>query len=173
LKTAHNQPAGKVDIGTIYRRYIVMVRNRALRILKNPTLADDVAQEVFVRYLQHRRKGGREENPAGLLYRMATNMSLNHLRDTRRRQELLDQAGANPHGKGFQAPDESLVLRQLLAKVSKKEARIASYYYLDDMEHKEIAELLSINRRTVGRRLERFRRHARRLLEVSEPKRSQ
>lgn len=157
------------DVGALFRRYIVMVRGRALRILGNPALAEDVAQEVFVKYWRRRVAGGSEENTAAFLYRMSTNLALNHLRDSRRRRELNEGAQASPAEGQELCPEDLLAIRQILAKTPEDEARIASYYYLDGMDQDEIAALLSMQRRTVGRRLDRFHQRARRMLEKSRP----
>ncbi len=154
------------DVDTLYRRYIVMVRGRAGRILGNTAVAEEVAQEVFIRFLKRRRKGKDEQNPGGLLYRMATNLALNTLRDAKRRRELLQEHGSVLAGVDALAPAECLALRQCLSRVPREEARIASYYYLDGMEQEEIADLLAMPRRTVGRRLDKFRKRARSLLEA-------
>jgi RNA polymerase sigma-70 factor (ECF subfamily) len=160
----------QADIGELFRRYVAMVRGRALRILGNPALAEDVAQEVFIRYLKRRRAGKVEENTAGMLYRIATNLALNTLRDRKRRREILEGARHELQPEQAQGPEDLLTLRQILARVPKEEARIASYYYVDGMEQDEIATLLDMERRTVGRRLERFRERARKYLRRSERK---
>ncbi|MBE0665774.1 MAG: hypothetical protein IH584_08095, partial [Candidatus Aminicenantes bacterium] len=70
----------KIDVEQLYRRYAPMVLWRCRRLLQNEELAVDAMQDVFVRLLAHReRLHGRY--PSSLLYRMATNVCLNIIRD--------------------------------------------------------------------------------------------
>ncbi len=154
------------DIDALYRKYIVMVRQRAQRILHNSELSEEVAQEVFIKFIKHRQSGQNADDPAALLYRMVTNLALNHLRDRRRRKELWEMNQEFMKNTESSKVETELAIRQVLAKTPLAEAEIASYYYLDGMEQAEIAELLSMNRRTVGRRLESFCHRARKLLSV-------
>jgi RNA polymerase sigma factor (sigma-70 family) len=152
------------EITHVYRTYVAMVRRRAERVVGNAAVAEDLAQQAFIRYLEHRRAGGSENDTAAFLYRTATNLALNHLRDRQRRSELeranLSAGAAVVHD----GVEDRLALRRVLAAVSEEEATIAAYYYLDGLEHEEIATLLGVRRRTVGRRLVSFHEQAQRLL---------
>jgi RNA polymerase sigma-70 factor (ECF subfamily) len=55
-----------------------------LKMLGDADAARDVMQEVWERFLRLRTTGERVNNPAGLLMRIARNLSLNYLRDARR-----------------------------------------------------------------------------------------
>ena len=76
--------ARPVDAEALYRRYGPMVLRRCRRILKNEEAAADAMQETFVRVLKH-RDALTVTYPSSLLYRIATNVCLNFLRDSRRR----------------------------------------------------------------------------------------
>jgi RNA polymerase sigma-70 factor (ECF subfamily) len=155
------------DIDVVYRRYIVLVRNRACRILGDRAAAQDVAQDVFVKLMLRRREHGLEADTPSLLYRMATNAALNRLRDAERRARAL-RVVVPACPPGAQATDEALALRAVLARVPEDEAIAAAYYYIDGLLQDEIAELLQLERRTVGNRLQAFRRRARRMLGIQE-----
>jgi RNA polymerase sigma-70 factor (ECF subfamily) len=68
-----------------------MVLRRCRRLLRDEDAALDACQDVFVRVLEHR---SRLDNryPSSLLYRMATNVCLNRLRDNRRNPVTPDEA---------------------------------------------------------------------------------
>ena len=74
-----------LDVEALYRRYGPMVLRRCRSILRDEAEAMDAMQEVFVQVLR-RRLTLRDEYPASLLYRIATNTSLNGLRSRRRRR---------------------------------------------------------------------------------------
>ncbi len=158
-----NPPANDLEIARLYRRHLTMVRNRGLRLLGDVSAAEDVAQEVFVTFLSKSRAGLSADNASALLYRMTTNRALNLLRDGKRRRELLD---ANTQAAATVTPEAErrIDLRRALAELPLELATIATYYYVDGMEQAEIAELLTMNRRTVSRRLDGFRTQAQRLL---------
>ena len=154
--------APSLDIAAVYRRHVVMVRNRVMRLLGDELAAQEVTQEAFIKYLEHRERRGSEAEVAAFLYRMATNLALNRLRDGLRERELLAlRATRAAKGKTVNVHDE--ILRQVLAQVSYDEAQIGAYYYIDGLEIEEIASLLGAERRTVGLRLTCFQDRARRL----------
>lgn len=157
--------AADAELTQVYRRHLAMVRGRALRIMGSEAAADDVVQEVFMRYLQRLRKGALPElNTAGFLYQMATHCALNSLRSRGRRSKYehlaqQERAVAQPA-----ASEDALLVQNLLTRVPQREAIVAAYYYLDGLEHEEIATLMEMPRRQVGRRLEDFMARARKLL---------
>lgn len=73
-----------LDADALYRRYGSMVLRRCRRMLHNEEAAADAMQETFVRVLRHRDELT-VAYPSSLLYRIATNVCLNLLRDSRRR----------------------------------------------------------------------------------------
>ena len=156
--------ADEQDLGSVYRRHWALVRGCALRIVGDTAAADDVTQEVFMRYWAYCEKGGATaQNTSAFLYKSAAHTALNYLRANKRRSTR-EHAHAPIDGITPE-PEAALTVRWLLAQVPEDLAQIAAYHYLEGMEHEEIAELLSMQRRTVGRRLEAFRVQARALLE--------
>ena len=73
-----------MDADALYRRYGPMVLRRCRRMLRNEEAAADAMQETFIRVLR-RREQLTVAYPSSLLYRIATNVCLNLLRDNRRR----------------------------------------------------------------------------------------
>ena len=78
-----------MDVEALYQQYGPMVMRRCRQLLRNEDKALDATQDVFVQVLQHRRRL-KAEYPSSLLYRMATNLCLNRLRDQKRRSETVD-----------------------------------------------------------------------------------
>jgi len=71
----------------LYARYGEKIRLRLLRIVREESVAQDLAQEVFLRVWTRVEQWRGEGVFAGWLNRMATNLALNHLRSIRRRRE--------------------------------------------------------------------------------------
>jgi RNA polymerase sigma factor (sigma-70 family) len=78
---------GGIDVDALYQKYGPMVLRRCRRILGDDDEALDVMQEVFVRVWTHRETLD-VSYPSSLLFRIATNLSLNRLRDRKRRPSL-------------------------------------------------------------------------------------
>ncbi len=140
-----------------------MVRKAAERILKNSSAAEDVAQETFIKYIQYTRKQKKIDHIAGFLFRVATNLALNQLRNSKRRDLLLQQMVSESIDVTVSIEDQ-IALRKVLSQVGELEAQIAAYYYIHGMNQREISDLLSLHRRKVSRLLEEFRTRARKLL---------
>lgn len=68
----------------VYREYSKLVRAVCLKILRNPTEAEDVAQEVFIHMLRKIHTFRGDSAFSTWLYRVALNTVLMHVRSTRR-----------------------------------------------------------------------------------------
>jgi RNA polymerase sigma-70 factor (ECF subfamily) len=148
------------SIEALYRAYGPSVLRRAQAILREEQAARDALQEVFVRVL----KGGYElrddASPMTWLYRVTTNYCLNVLRDRGRRDVALSRNGP---ANAIEAPvaEDRYAVSEILARVPNELAEVAIYYYVDQMNQDEIAEMMGVSRRTIGNRLEAFREAAR------------
>ena len=72
-----------LDVEALSLRYGAMVLRRCRRLLRDEDEALDACQDVFVRLLVHRRRLD-GAYPSSLLYRIATNVCLNRIRDRAR-----------------------------------------------------------------------------------------
>ncbi|MDX2022807.1 MAG: sigma-70 family RNA polymerase sigma factor [Deltaproteobacteria bacterium] len=155
------------DVNELYGTHIGLLRRRATRLVRNEELAKDLAHEAFVSFIVHRERGGREQHAAAFLFRAVTNLALNVLRDSKTRERLLREKVYQPDAPlaGPQA-DLRADIRWLLGQVDPENAIVAIHHFIDGMDQDEIASLVGVPRRTVGRRIERFTKQARRLLEA-------
>ena len=153
-------PVGALNTDRVhewYRRFAPVVLRRAESILGNPADAEDIAQDVFVTALAKRDALERNGATLSWFYTVTTNRALNRLRTTQTRRRLLSQFGSEPASGPAQETAHSL--RALLLSLPPRLAELAVYYYIDEMEQREIAPLLGCSRRTVSRRLGRIREH--------------
>jgi len=142
-------------LDALYRAHAPAVFRRARRILGSAFDADEVVQEIFVALLDRPERLEGEPSGVGWFYVTTTNRCLNRLRDRGNRDRLLlhhaaEPASAPPGG------DDLLALREALARLPEELARVAVYYYGDEMTQQEISELLGCSRRHVGNLLERL-----------------
>ena len=99
------------------------VRAFLLRLVGNAPLAEDLAQEVFMRVYKHRATYRREAKFSTWLYRVAHNVACNALRSKSRRPETLFGAAArdgDDQSSGF----ESSVTERTSASPTRQIARL-------------------------------------------------
>ncbi len=146
-------------VEALYRQHGPMVLRRARRILGNEQAAQDAMQEVFVRAIKAGAEFRGDSSPTTWLYRVTTNHCLNVIRDGARRRELLREGLAKPEAIETR-PEDRLDVSKILAQLPAELQDIAVYYFVDQMNQAEIAEMIGVSRRTIGNRLEEFRRLA-------------
>ena len=138
-----------------YRRPIVSFMYRMAR---NAAAAEDLAQEVFLRVYRSRASYEASAKFTTWLYRIATNLAVNHARDTRHERPEVTVSLDEPDeesGTTLELPDAALTAEQamvrrerMLAIRSKVEAlpeqqRLAVIMHkYQQMDYKQIAEVL-------------------------------
>jgi RNA polymerase sigma factor (sigma-70 family) len=145
----------------LYRLHAAAVFRRAQRLLGSESDADEVVHDVFLSLFERADK----EPPANMvayLYGAVTHACLNRIRNERNRRRLRET-----HAHVVQASEVagtasewSLTARTVLAQLPNELACVAVYYYLDELSHREIAEIMGCSRRSVGNLLERLARWA-------------
>ena len=144
-----------MDVDTLYRRYGPMVMRRCRQLLRDEDQALDATQDVFVRLLtRHERL--RDDAPSSLLYRMATNLCLNRIRDARRRKTtanstLLEQIACWEEAEG--RLEARAVLAKLFGQQRESTRTMAVLHYVDGMTLKEVAKEVGLSVSGVRKRL--------------------
>jgi RNA polymerase sigma-70 factor (ECF subfamily) len=126
-------------------------------MLGNREDAVDLVQGLFLDLLED----GQTSFDLPYLYRAITNRCLNHLRDRGNRQRLLRAQHDVLAGPVRTLCDERVIsadlLVRLFGRLNAGVLEVLAYHYLDDMSQDEIAELMQISRKTVGKRLQKVR----------------
>jgi RNA polymerase sigma-70 factor (ECF subfamily) len=134
--------------------------------MHSPAAARDATQEAFVRVLAHGVSLPREEEALRYLYRVATNVCLNLLREQNVHTRAVPTLAARTLHTG--SAEAGLADREFVSAVLERcgegGAQVAVMHYLDGMTQVEIAEVLGITRRTVFNRLHKLARVAGELL---------
>jgi len=157
---------GAGSVAELYRKHAPSLHRRCLGIVGNADDARDLVQETFARYLA---AGDRfaDATPFAVLYRIATNASIDRLR--RRKTASEDELDDNvaPADSGSTA-DPNLTARRvdalhdlvfLTRGLSEEEVTVAVLHHLDGYTQDGIAESLDLSRRTVGKMLAKFEDH--------------
>jgi RNA polymerase sigma-70 factor, ECF subfamily len=156
---------GALDVGELSRRYGAMVLRRCRRLLRDEAEALDACQDVFVRVIERRDRLD-DLYPSSLLFRMATNVCLNRIRDRGRRPE---GHRSNPDGEDDQLyriacagepggqSEARLLLDRLFGRQPASSRTMAVLHYIDGLTLEEVAEATGLSVSGVRKRLRRLR----------------
>jgi RNA polymerase sigma-70 factor (ECF subfamily) len=144
-----------IDVEGLYGRYGAMVLRRCRRLLRDEDEALDAMQDVFVQLLRHRERLA-EQYPSSLLYRMATNLCLNRIRDRRHDpglpgDEMLERVARH------EDRDAPLLLDWLFRRHPESTRVMAVMHYLDGMTLDEVARDCRMSVSGVRKRLRGLR----------------
>ncbi|MHB8877247.1 MAG: RNA polymerase sigma factor [Myxococcaceae bacterium] len=150
------------NVAGLYRRYGPVIYSRCRRILRDDAAAADLTQEVFLRVLRQLRSMPLDDLEAlRWIYRISTNLCLNHRRDEafRARAILPLDEGCAPSLEA-EAVNKDLVARTL-SRIPERLRKPGVMVMVDEKPHLAVAEALGISRRTVVNRVSEFGRRAR------------
>ena len=154
----------ELDVGALSRRYGPMVLRRCRQLLRNEDEALDACQDVFVRLIERRRRLN-AQYPSSLLYRMATNVCLNRIRDRGRRAEDSDDERLHeiavlevPGGSSY----ARLLLDWLFARHPESSRTIAVLHYVDGLTLEQVAAESGLSVSGVRKRLNKLRQDMKR-----------
>jgi RNA polymerase sigma factor (sigma-70 family) len=140
-----------------------LVYRYALGLTREPGLAEDVAQEVFVRLYQNLEAAQRDDCLRAWLLSVTANVARNALRNRSRSQARdatfvarQDYATASPESDLLRQAEIDAV-RQALAKI-KEPLRSCLLLRNEGLSYKEIAAALELNEASIGALLVRARR---------------
>ena len=164
----------------LFARYSMSVRQHILSIVRIESAAEDLVQEVFLRVWTHAEQWNDQGGFKSWLFRIATNLALNHLRTVRRqRQEPLETPPDEFEDEGESLPDpdwmvdtssygpeamveqaeRSQLLWQLIDGLPQEKREVLHLIYQEEMALREAAIELGIPEGTVKSRLHYSIRH--------------
>src|SRR5690242_3505799 len=141
-----------------YRRPMV---NFMFRMSHNAAVAEDLAQEVFLRVYRSRESYEPSAKFTTWLYRIATNLAVNHARDTRHERPentVAIDAQDEETGLGFDVPDTSLsaeeqilrrerlaAIRERVQGLPERQRMAVMMHKYQQMDYRQIAEILKLS----------------------------
>ncbi len=161
--------------------YQDMVFSTAVRLLGNPSEAEDISQEVFLRAYQHFAELQASPTAGGWLKTVARNLSLNHLTRYRARWRLFsdlrpedqteDLAAEIPapdtHQQTLDAADQRRVLEEALRKLPAQQRVPLVLYHFENLSYEQIAGQLKVSLGKVKTDIHRGREALRRKLTLA------
>lgn len=166
LLTPENPPAVPIDVEQCYRSYAPMVLRRCEQLLNDRALAKDTMQDVFVK-LCAKQIELEDRGLSSLLYRMATNLSLNQIRKRKTRSE--DASSEVVYQIAIAQAEQSKrsearnLLDRIFAKDNEEIGVTAVLHWVDGMTLKEVAQAQQLSVSGVRKRLAKIRANMRAL----------
>jgi RNA polymerase sigma-70 factor, ECF subfamily len=119
-------------------------------------------QETFVRLLRAKDSLS-ADYPSSLLYRIATNVSLNSIRSAQRRREadgemILDAMPGSDNVEGHAL--DAMLVEQVFAGVKESTRRAAEIHYLEQATLEETADRVGMSVSGIRKRLDGLRRQS-------------
>ena len=166
--------------GELHREHYSRLWSSVQRILNNPTLADDVVQEAFIKAHRDIRRFEGNSQLGTWLYRIAVNQALDTIRKKQRTERWLsflspvaddENQAAMPEGSVAATVSAGLESRELLqtifeamTELSAEHRAVVQLRLVDEMSLEETAQLLRCRPGTVNSRLHYACEHLRRKL---------
>lgn len=151
----------------LYRQYAAVIYDRCRRMLDDDAEAEDAMHETFLRVHRHLDRLPPSREALYWIYRVATNLCLNEIRDRRQRAVPVE---ALPMDSSCRIDEEQVMadrdlLRRLIGNAPAKVRPAAWLCHIDGFEQQEAAAILGVSRRTVASRLSEFQGSVRRFLQ--------
>ncbi|MCP4230063.1 MAG: sigma-70 family RNA polymerase sigma factor [bacterium] len=129
-----------------------MVYSLALRMLRNPTAAEDVAQEAFIKAYRNLEMFRSDGKFSTWIYRITYNAAIDHIRKRKDEVELADWDGASD----TDTPEENVIsretsqrVREALKRISPEYRRVLELFYFSGKKYREVAEIMDLPINTV------------------------
>ncbi len=144
-------------------RYRLPLVNYVSRLVGDRALGEDLAQEVFLRVYQARERYQPEAKFTTWLYRIATNLALNAIRD-RKPEVTAAAAEDDPDGAAIaarladsrptaeqqlMARDRERMIRQAVEALPEKQRAAVILHKYQDVEYRQIAKILETSESAV------------------------
>jgi len=143
-----------------YETYGHLVLRRCQLLLRDPDLAQDALQEVFMRVFKYSEKFKEVQAPIAWLYRVSTNVCFTMLSQNKRKkyqqeedaltQDLMNSNVANA------ALGEKAILMKFLQEFDEKTRTVALLHLVDELPQERIGELTGWSRQTINKKLKKI-----------------
>jgi len=172
--------------GELHRDHYARLWSSVQRILNNPTLADDVVQEAFVKAHRDIKRFAGQSQLGTWLYRIAVNQALDTIRKKQRTERWLsflspiaeeENQPSMPEGHVAPAASTGLenaelrdIIFEAMGELTAEHRAVVQLRLVDEMSLEETAQLLRCKPGTVNSRLHYACEHLRRkLAKVKKP----
>jgi len=137
-------------------RYQEKVFRLAVSMLKDPARAEEVTQDIFLKFWQALPAYDSRAALSTWLYAIARNTCLSAIRSESYRRTLSLDQSAEPFTP--ETASKTLEIQQLLARLPETQRQAITLFYLQERSVEEVARMLGLPEGTVKSHLHRARR---------------
>lgn len=151
----------------LVRKYQQIVFNIAYRFMRDTDLAEDMAQESFIKAFKH-IKGFRGDCAFSTwLYRVTCSVCLTELNRRKKRSEVELQPNTYVGSVESKVPEQEMAekVRECVTHLSDRYSTVLTLYYLNGISYEEIAEVMGIPVGTLKTWMFRARKQLRKVVE--------
>ena len=160
-----------MNIDELVHTYSDYLYRIAYSYVKDEQAAEEVVQDVFFKFYRTSTQFEGDAHLKTYLTRMVINRSYDYLRSWKHRKntifEVFHSKRPGVDHEVLEQSDSETILKSVLALPVKHREAIILYYY-EDLQIKEIAEMLELNESTVKSRLQRGRAQMKDTLQATE-----
>jgi RNA polymerase sigma-70 factor (ECF subfamily) len=151
----------------LVRRHDRIVYNLAYRFMRDAALAEDMAQDAFLKAYRLLNGFRGDCSFSTWLYRVTCSVCLTELNRRKRRGEveLTPQHAADAATAPEEATDTPELIRRCVTKLPDHYAAIVTLYYLQEIPYEQIAEIMEIPMGTLKTWMHRARLQLRKIVE--------
>lgn len=139
----------------LFKRYYVVVMRFIWKLIKDEHLAEDIAQNIFLKIWQGRHCLDSKRSIKSLLFTMAKNESINFLKSKRLDTIQVENISPNMIGGGYK-PDDNIdaieLDRQIVRCVGNLSPQVRKVFMMSryrNLSNDDIAKQLNLSKRTV------------------------
>jgi len=146
------------EIAALYERHGHALYRRCITLVRSEDDARELVQETFCQFWKNRSRFQGRSSVFTYLYRIATNLSIDKLRrrTTAGVSVQLDEGRDAPSSSSERKTMAAQQLAVICSGMGDELLSVAVMAHVDGLTQEEIAEALSVSRRTVGKRLKQF-----------------
>ena len=150
----------EASFALLFQRHYERVYGLLFRLVGNRAEAEDLAQEVFLKLYRQPLLGRPDDNVGGWLYRVATNLGYNAIRDRKRRQErehlliLAQPDGAEGPQQAAERREARERVQQALAELKPRQVQLLLLRQMG-FSYADLADLCEVAPGSVGKLLQR------------------
>ncbi len=148
----------ELSFEVLLRHYRLPLVNYFNRMLRDRALAEDLAQEVFLRVYKARLRYRPDARFTTWLYRIATNLALNALRDRKDTEPVNEPAGAEEAPRPFPfvdsrpsaeqhliETDRRRLVRQAVGALPENQRAAVILHKYEGIEYRQISKILGVS----------------------------
>ena len=158
--SAPKKPMNEAQFEAFYRKTAGSLWSYLYRLTGDASMADDLLQKAFFRFLRANPALSGEEHMRRYLFRTATNLALDHFRETKRERNAVPPPAAAPEGN---RTDLRYDMMRMFGELKPRERALLWLAHVEEADHAEIGDALGLKSKSVRVLLFRARK---RLAEV-------